>query len=89
MTTAFDFQAPAELFPLKSRGFRTNAVSYKRFSSAALAVRYAIEELGPDMLSGAILEVEENRYDGDAIRELYSSESYPFERKHMVGDAPA
>lgn len=78
--TAFDFTAPAELFPSKGKGPRRKAVSYKRFDTAAIAIRYAIEELDPDNLSGAVLEVDEDRYDDVAIRNLYASADYPLKR---------
>jgi len=80
MTDRFDYNAPAELFPSKGKGFRTKMVSYKRFDSAAVAIRYAIEELGADKLTGAVLEVDEERYDDAGIRNLYASDLYPLER---------
>lgn len=76
----FDFSAPAELFPSRGKGFRRNMVSYKRFDTAAIAIRYAIEELEPEKLIGAVLEVNEDRYDDIAIRTLYSRDDYPLQR---------
>ena len=78
--TAFDYTAPAELFPARGRGMGKNAVSYKRFDSAADAIRFAIEELEPSLLAGAVLEVEEERFDGAGIRNLYTSTAYPLQR---------
>jgi len=78
--SAFDFSAPAELFPSKGKGLRRRVVSYKRFDTAAVAIRYAIEELEPDKLAGAVLEVNEDRYDDAAIRHLYVSDDYPLKR---------
>lgn len=75
---AFDFMAPAELYPSHSKGFKRQIVTYKRFDSAAGAIRYAIEELDPAQLSHAILQVEDERYDVDAIKALYASTAYPF-----------
>ena len=80
MTDTFDYCAPAELFPSKGTGFRRKMVSYRRFESAAVAIRYAIEELEPDKLVGAVLEIDEDRYDDVAIRTLYASDGYPFPR---------
>jgi hypothetical protein len=80
MADAFDYGAPAELFPSKGKGSRQKAVSYRRFESAAVAIQYAIEELEPDKLAGAILEIDEDRYDDVAIRNLYASDEYPLPR---------
>lgn len=80
MIDTFNYSAPAELFPSKSRGFRRNMVSYRRFESAAVAIRYAIEELEPDKLIGAVLEIDEDRYDDVAIRNLYAGDGYPLPR---------
>jgi hypothetical protein len=56
-------------------------VTYKRFDSASAAIRFAIEVLEPDELAGAVLEVNEERYDKDGIRTLYASGKYPLDRR--------
>lgn len=81
----FDYTARAELFPARASGLRRHAVSYKKFDTAADAIRFAVEELDPALLTGAILEVDEERFDGAAIRNLYASAQYPLKR----GAAPA
>lgn len=53
---------------------------YRRFDTAAEAIRFAIEELPPLMLVGACLQIEDERFDSDQIRELYQSAAYPLER---------
>jgi hypothetical protein len=78
----FDYGAEAELFPLKSRTFNKGPVGYRRFTSAAEAIRFAIEELHPDLLRGTSLEVEEERFDRNGIRQLYESDAYPLVRAH-------
>lgn len=81
----FNYSAPAELFPSSGRGFKRQVVTYKKFESAADAIRFAIEDLEPTLLAGAVMEVDEERFDGDAIRTLYASADYPLTRRDAVG----
>src|SRR4051794_27010493 len=74
---AFDYSCAAELFPTRSRVSRRPPLGYRRFAKAAEAIRFAIEELPPEHLRGAYLEVDEQRFDGDGIRRLYDNEDYP------------
>jgi len=77
----FDYNATAELFSTKRRFPRHRPFGYKRFAQAADAIRFAIEDLPPECLVGAFLEVDEQRYDSDAIRRLYESTEYPLNRR--------
>jgi hypothetical protein len=81
---AFDYGAAAELFPTRSWKSRRQALKYRRFDSAADAIRFAIEDLPPGLLAGAYLEVDEERFNADAIRGLYDSAEYPLARRALA-----
>src|SRR5215207_2847173 len=69
--TAFDYSMEAELFPTRSRKTGRAGFGYRRFARAADAIRFAIEELPPELLVGAYLQVDEARFNGAGIRQLY------------------
>jgi hypothetical protein len=75
----FDYDAPAEIFPTPTRKGRPSG--YRRFDKASDAIRFAIEELSPELLVGAHLEVEEERFDRQGIRRLYEHADYPLARQ--------
>jgi hypothetical protein len=76
----FNYQAPAEVFMTRGYAARKSPVTYRRFTTAAEALRFAVEELPAPVLVGAVLEVLEDRFDHQAIRELYSQPRYPLPR---------
>jgi hypothetical protein len=76
----FDYNALAELFPTR-RLPRRQSFGYKRFAKAALAIRFAMEDLPRGCLVGAFLEVNERRYGSNDIRRLYESADYPLARR--------
>jgi hypothetical protein len=58
--SSFDYNAPAELFLSKpTKGSRTK---YRRFATAAEAIRYAVEDLRTPKAFGAWLEVGDERF---------------------------
>lgn len=76
----FDYGSPAELFTNKGRTFRGQRLGYRRFVCATDAIRFAIEEMPPQLLPNACMEVDEVRFDGQDIRRLYDSAAYPIAR---------
>ncbi len=80
VVSAFDYKAPAELYASSSKTGK-RPMRYTRFKSAAEAIKYAVEELSPELLIGSTLEVNEERFDGYGIRALYDSASYPLRRR--------
>lgn len=77
----FDYAGEAELFPTNNRKYKRAAFGYRRFSRAAEAIKFAIEQLPSEALAGAYLEVREQRFDRHGIRQLYDSEAYPLPRR--------
>src|SRR5262245_29863099 len=87
--STFDYDAEAELFPGVGRSSRRQPVGYRRFAKAAEALRFAIEELAPEALAGAALEVGDQRFDSHGIRRLYESSDYPLARRKLKGHPSA
>ncbi len=77
----FDYSREAELFLPRNRKYPRQRFGYRRFALAADAVRFAIEELPPELLIGAILEVDGERYGGEQIRRLYDGDDFSLLRR--------
>ena len=78
---AFDYNSPAELFMPKHKGIgRRAAPHYRRFATAAEAIRCAVEEFPAVRTLGAWMQVGDQRYDSDEIRRLYESSGYPLRK---------
>ena len=88
----FDYNSGAELSPGASemgllpagRRRTRQPVGFGRFARAADAIRFAIEELPPELLLAAQLKVADQSFNGDGIRRLYESIEYPLSRR-IVG----
>lgn len=80
LMAAFNFNTEAELFPAAIRKKKRAGFAYRRFSTAAEAVQFAIEQLPADSLNGAYLQVDEARFDQSGIRTLYESDAFPLQR---------
>jgi hypothetical protein len=78
---SFDYSTDAELFSSKFNRRGRQPLVYRRFASAADAIRFAIEDLPAQFLVGTYLEVAESRFSGAEIRRLYAGSHYPLARK--------
>ena len=56
-------------------------IGYGRFAQAADAIRFAIEEIPPELLLAAQLKVAEERFNGDGIPRSYESVEYLLARR--------
>lgn len=79
----FNYDAAAELYPSR-RYAKSQQTRYRRFDRAADAIRYVIEELPGTWLVGTLLEVDEQRLEGHAIRKLYDAPEYPLPRLEIA-----
>ena len=69
--SSFDYTAPAELFLSKpAKGSRTK---YRRFATAAEALRYAVEDLRTPKAFGAWLQIGDERFNSIEIERLYEA----------------
>src|SRR5215470_17283854 len=77
----FDYGIPAELFMGKRKGGPRQPLKYRRFATAAEAIRFAVEELPAVRALGAWMQVGDERFDGDDIQRLYESDDFPLQRR--------
>jgi hypothetical protein len=83
--SGFNYAASAELFPNRSRRTR-RTLGYKRFETAAEAIRFIIEEIPAPAMLGAYLQVDDARFTLEEVHRLYGRPEYPLTR---AGEAPA
>jgi hypothetical protein len=81
MMSAFDYASPCELYYPKAASFKKRSgMTYRRFATAAEALRFAIEGIPAPVLQGCFMEVDGERYHPGQMRELYDSKDYPLTR---------
>jgi hypothetical protein len=78
---SFDYGVPAELFMGKRKGGPRQRLGYRRFATAAEAIRFAVEDFPEIRTLGAWMQVGDERFDGDEIYRLYESDDYPLPRR--------
>jgi hypothetical protein len=82
-----DYSTEAELSPtasgveLSRRRKMRQPSGFGRFARAADAIRFAIEELPPELLLATRLKVADERFNSEEIRRLYESLEYPLIRR--------
>lgn len=77
----FDYGLPADLFVgTRKRGARQR-LGYRRFATAAEAIRFAVEDFPAVRTLGAWMQIGDDRYDSEAIHRLYESGQYPLLRR--------
>jgi hypothetical protein len=77
----FDYCSPAELFTAKRKGGSRQRLGYRRFATAAEAIRFAVEEFPAMRSLGAWILVGDERFDSKEIHRLYESDDYPLGRR--------
>ncbi len=74
-----DFNAPAGLYTYASaRGRHLKGLTFRRFSTLAEAVRYAVEDLD---LKHVRIETDERELEADEIRRAYRRADFPLKRQ--------
>ena len=74
----FDYNAPAELFLAKRT--KNSREKYRRFATAAEAIRYAVETLRAPRALGAWMQVGDERFNSNEIQRLYEAVDYPLRK---------
>jgi hypothetical protein len=80
-TMKFDYRSPAELFTGKRKSRPRLRLGYRRFATAAEAIRFAVEDFPAVHMLGAWMQVKDKRFDNEEIRRLYESDDYPLQRR--------
>lgn len=73
----FDFDAPAEMFAAAWRFSKSRTMTYRRFDTAAAAIKFVVETMEPARINGVVIEANGVRIGADDIRRAYDSEAFP------------
>jgi hypothetical protein len=80
--SVFNYTDAAGFYPSWSRQ-RASGHRFRRFETAAEALRFAIEELPAGLLRGSVMEVDEARFDSAQVQTLYEADKYPLTRSSL------
>jgi len=78
---AFDYCSQAELFIARCKGSPRKRLVYRRFATAAEAIRFAVEDFPAIRTLDAWMLVGDERFDSKDIHRLYESDDYPLRRR--------
>lgn len=79
----FDYQRPGELYSRRNLATKPSGLAYRRFDTAAEAIRFAMEVLPSAALGGCIMESDGKRLGVQEVRALYLSGRYPLRRNEQ------
>ena len=77
----FDYCSPAELFTAKRKRGPRQRLGYRRFATAAEAIRFVVEDFPAIRTLGAWMQVGGERFDSEEIHRLYERDDYPLRRR--------
>lgn len=81
----FDYSIPAGIFAAGA-GRKRGGMTYRRFATAAEAIKFAVEETPEAARPQISMEVDEATFDHTAILKLYNDPGYPL-RSGDVGSS--
>jgi len=76
----FDYSAPAELYMPKRNAGSHKQIGYRRFATAAEAIRFAVEDFPTVPTFGPWMQIGDERFDCEEIHRLYEGSDYPLRR---------
>jgi hypothetical protein len=77
----FNYGSSAELFTATRKGSPRQRLGYRRFATAAEAIRFMVEDFPAVRTLGAWMQVGDERFDREEIHRLYESDDYPLQRR--------